>query len=68
MTDNCQRNAAGNAFLALSGLTFFIAAFLVPLRVYVRLRIVKCFWWDDVCLIVSYVRIHAYLFAAHISR
>ena len=51
----CRRNAAGDAFLALSGLKFFVATVLVPLRAYVRLRIVKNFWWDDFCLIVSYV-------------
>ncbi|MCJ1386029.1 hypothetical protein MMC17_009154 [Xylographa soralifera] len=51
----CQRNTAGTAFLALSGLTFFIATVLVPLRLYVRVHIVKSFWWDDVCLIISYL-------------
>lgn len=55
MATYCQRNAAGNAFLAVSALTFSIATVLVPLRVYIRLRIVKCFWWDDACLIVAYV-------------
>lgn len=51
----CQRNAAGNAFLALSGLTFLVATILVPLRTYIRLHIIKSFWWDDVCLVISYV-------------
>ena len=51
----CQRNAAGNAFITLSSLTFFTATVLVPLRAYIRLRIVKNFWWDDACLITAYV-------------
>ena len=55
MTTYCQRNAAGNAFIILSSLTFFTATVLVPLRAYIRLRIVKNFWWDDACLITAYV-------------
>ena len=55
MAAYCQRNAAGNAFIGLSSLTFFSATVLVPLRVYIRLRILKNFWWDDACLITAYV-------------
>ncbi|KAI1180227.1 hypothetical protein F4777DRAFT_599137 [Nemania sp. FL0916] len=51
----CDRNASVIAFLVLSSLTFFLSTVLVPLRVYVRVWIVKSFWWDDGFLVAAYL-------------
>ena len=51
----CDRNAAGTAFIVLASITLIIASILVPLRIFVRVALVKSFWWDDASLLVAFV-------------
>lgn len=46
----------GPAILGVAIATTIVASFCLLLRIYIRIRITRSFWWDDGLIVVALVR------------
>ena len=53
----CEPGSLVATAASVTAVTVLLCTFLVLARVYVRIRIVHAFWWDDFAIIVAFVRL-----------